>query len=174
MGLCAFMSDDADRVDALPWMVFAHEDLAGARMATEHDGGVPRRACADAQQAMEKFLKAVICADGRPAPRTHDLPALVNALAEDSQDRLWERIEESAIGLLDEVSQRYLIYRYPADRSAHSAPPEPATWEEAESAIHLASELAAWAEAELAQPHSGMPDANTKSAPQSGQDEPSP
>ncbi|MDE0061162.1 MAG: HEPN domain-containing protein [Gammaproteobacteria bacterium] len=168
------MSDDGDRVDAQPWIDYAHEDLAGARMAAEREGGVPRRACADAQQAMEKFLKAVICADGRPPPRTHDLPALVNALPEDSQDRLWERVEEGARSLLDEVSQRYLIYRYPAERSAHSVPPEPATWEEAESAILLASELAAWAQAEFAQLRIGMPGGNPQGAPQSGQDDPSP
>lgn len=143
------MSADGNRVDAQPWMVFAQEDLAGAMMAAEHEDGVPRRACADAQQAIEKFLKAVIYAQGHSAPRTHDLPALVNALSESSEDRLWERIKDGARGLLDEVSQRYLIYRYPVDQHTHSAPPKPVTWEEAESAIRLASELAAWAQAEL-------------------------
>ena len=131
-------------------MDFAHEDLAGARMAAQHSAGVPRRACADAQQAMEKFLKAVICADGRPAPRTHDLPALVTALAEDSQMRLWERVGQGAKGLLDEVSQRYLIYRYPAESRTQGTAPKPATWEEAEGAIKLAAGIAAWAQAELA------------------------
>ena len=57
---------------ALGWMRKGDSDLADARR-TVGSGGPYDTACFHAQQAVEKYLKALLAFDGQPIPRTHDL-----------------------------------------------------------------------------------------------------
>jgi len=56
-------------------------DLADARRTVGSDGPYDT-ACFHAQQAAEKYLKALIALHGRPIPRTHDLEELERSCQE--------------------------------------------------------------------------------------------
>jgi HEPN domain-containing protein len=54
------------------WMRKGDSDLADARRTVASDGPYDT-ACFHAQQAAEKYLKALLAWHGQPIPRTHDL-----------------------------------------------------------------------------------------------------
>ena len=59
------------------WVRKAEHDLEAAKRITAVDEGCPYdTACFHCQQAVEKYLKALLTLLGIPAPRTHDLEAL--------------------------------------------------------------------------------------------------
>jgi HEPN domain-containing protein len=60
---------------ALGWMRKGDSDLADARRTVQSDGPYDT-ACFHAQQAVEKYLKALLACHGQPVPRTHDLEEL--------------------------------------------------------------------------------------------------
>ena len=60
---------------ALGWMRKADSDLADARRTVQSDGPYDT-ACFHAQQAVEKYLKALLACHGQPVLRTHDLEEL--------------------------------------------------------------------------------------------------
>lgn len=73
--------NDSELVDeARRWLRFATEDLDVAQRLLAGDGTPPRHACALAQQAAEKALKAALVLEGIDFPFRHDLDALRNLL----------------------------------------------------------------------------------------------
>ena len=62
--------------DALDWLRYAEEDLSAAQAMQSAPTVVPRHPAWLAQQAAEKAIKAVLVADDRPFPKTHDLERL--------------------------------------------------------------------------------------------------
>lgn len=73
--------NDSEFVDeARHWLRFATEDLDVAQRLLAVDEAPPRHACALAQQAAEKALKAALVLEGIDFPFRHDLDALRNLL----------------------------------------------------------------------------------------------
>jgi HEPN domain-containing protein len=64
------MQPEGDR-----WRERAREDLTMARLA--YDARILNQVCFHAQQAVEKWLKAVVVDRGEPAPRTHKIADLL-------------------------------------------------------------------------------------------------
>jgi HEPN domain-containing protein len=60
---------------AAGWIRKGDSDLADARRTVDSDGPYDT-ACFHAQQAAEKYLKALLAFHGQPVPRTHDLEEL--------------------------------------------------------------------------------------------------
>ena len=60
---------------ACGWLRKGDSDLADARRTVGSDGPYDT-ACFHAQQAVEKYLKALLACHGMPVPRTHDLEEL--------------------------------------------------------------------------------------------------
>jgi len=65
---------------ALGWIRKGDSDLADARRTVESDGPYDT-ACFHAQQAAEKYLKALLAFHGQPVQRTHDLEELQRVCA---------------------------------------------------------------------------------------------
>lgn len=60
------------------WVRKAEHDLEAARRIMAIHAGCPfDAACFHCQQAVEKYLKALLTLEGIPAPRTHDLEQLI-------------------------------------------------------------------------------------------------
>lgn len=57
------------------WIRKGDSDLADARRTVDSEGPYDT-ACFHAQQAVEKYLKALLAWHGQPIPRTHDLEEL--------------------------------------------------------------------------------------------------
>ena len=94
------MSADADK-----WFDFADENLAIARLALE--GGYCNACLQNVQQAIEKYLKAVVLGRGLPFQKTHSISALNDQLLADG---LVVMLTEEDCILLDSI---YLPSKYP-------------------------------------------------------------
>lgn len=100
------MRDDASL--ARGWMRKGDSDLADARRTVGSDGPYDT-ACFHAQQAFEKYRKAVLAIEGQPIPRTHDLDELQRLCVS-----LLSLADLSVLDL-DEVSGYAVELRYDAD-----------------------------------------------------------
>jgi HEPN domain-containing protein len=68
------------------WVLRAEHDLEAARRIMAVEEGCPfDTVCFHCQQAVEKYLKALLTMAGVPAPRTHDLEKLAALLPADKQ-----------------------------------------------------------------------------------------
>jgi HEPN domain-containing protein len=74
------MSGAENASEALRWLRFAREDLAGAERLLALGDATPRHVCWFAQQAAEKALKAALILEGVEVPFWHNLNALRNLL----------------------------------------------------------------------------------------------
>jgi len=63
-----------------PWVRKADEDLAGARALALQKPPLRDLVCFHCQQAVEKYLKALLQELSVPTPRTHDLDSLLAML----------------------------------------------------------------------------------------------
>jgi HEPN domain-containing protein len=71
------------------WARKADHDLEAARRILADDDGCPYdTACFHCQQAVEKYLKALLTLAGIPAPRTHDLDVLASLLPSEQRHSL--------------------------------------------------------------------------------------
>jgi HEPN domain-containing protein len=93
---------------ALGWMRKGDSDLADARRTVGSDGPYDT-ACFHAQQAAEKYLKALLAFHGQPIPRTHDLEELQRLCAQ------LLSLPEFATLDLTELSGYAVELRYDAD-----------------------------------------------------------
>lgn len=66
---------------ALGWIRKGDSDLADARRTLASEGPYDT-ACFHAQQAVEKYLKALLALRERPIPRTHDLEELARLVGQ--------------------------------------------------------------------------------------------
>jgi len=69
------MSEAERLAEVHRWLRYAREDLAAAEAIVKEWEIVPRHACWQAQQAVEKALKAVLVFLQIDFPRRHDLVA---------------------------------------------------------------------------------------------------
>jgi HEPN domain-containing protein len=81
------MSDPNPMSDAKMWVRHAHEDLEAGRLLLREETGSPRQSAWFAQQAAEKALKALLIAEQRSFPYTHDLEHLTDLLSEEGYAR---------------------------------------------------------------------------------------
>jgi len=94
----------------LEWVAKAEEDAAVAeREARVRKAPSPGAVCYHAQQAIEKYVKAVLQQQGHTIPRTHDLPTL-HALCEPSDRGLL--IDRDGLVGLTRYGTRF---RYPGE-----------------------------------------------------------
>ena len=102
------MSAPESIAEARRWLRYAHEDLTGAALMTEHGEAAPRHACWLAQQAAEKAVKSALVLLQIEFPRTHDLDLLRTLLPAD-----W-RLKSDPVDL-SELSEWSVEARYPGD-----------------------------------------------------------
>ncbi len=134
------MSLESARHRARLWLLQAEDDLRAARLL--HAGGQSAQACFLAQQVGEKALKALLAADDRDL-RSHSLTNLLRALDSELAGR-WQRQAR----LLDKL---YAPTRYP-DALGDELPADVFGPEDGAVALEAASELLAWASAQLQLP----------------------
>jgi HEPN domain-containing protein len=68
----------SDPHDPLAWVALAEEDYLLASSALRRKVPLSYGVCFHAQQCAEKYLKAVLVAQGQSFPKTHDLLMLHN------------------------------------------------------------------------------------------------
>lgn len=99
----------SDPNDPQAWVAYAEDDYELARMVMRRKRPMTHAACFHAQQCAEKYLKAVLVANGRSFPFTHDLLAL-NTLCDQAGIFLGVPLAN-----LDRLSAYAARVRYPGD-----------------------------------------------------------
>ena len=93
------------------WVNKAEDDIGVARQLLAGRAQFPDQICFHCQQAIEKYLKALLQDKGIAFPRTHDLRTLVDLLV--SVDKTLRRLRRGTATL-----SRYAVdYRYPGLRT---------------------------------------------------------
>lgn len=105
------MSDEADT-----WLQYARENLQVAQMTLE--SGLLNLCLQNAQQAVEKALKAILVRRGMPLKRTHSIRDLDRDLRNDG---LETGLAEEDCELLDSI---YVSSKYPLDSVLPYSPPD--------------------------------------------------
>ena len=98
------------------WVSYADENLDVSVLALEH--GHLNACLQNAQQAMEKYLKAVIIERNLPFQRTHSMRELVRILG---GQKIALGISEDEIDLMDAI---YIPSKYPAYSALPQAMPD--------------------------------------------------
>ena len=101
------------------WLAKAEDDLATARKLLRGKPILTDQVAFHSQQAVEKFLKALLQEWSLPIPRTHDIPRLIDLLV--PTDKTLRSLRRGSKSLT-----RYAVeYRYPglhtSLRQAHAA-----------------------------------------------------
>lgn len=96
---------------AARWVRKAEADVAGARELAHAKPALNDLICFHAQQAAEKYLKALMLEYGLVPPRTHDLQQLLSMLLPH------ERQLASLRRILVSLSQFAVEYRYPGQNA---------------------------------------------------------
>lgn len=91
--------------EAKVWLEYANENLASAQILLDHDLLNP--CLQNAQQCVEKMLKAMLIETGIQVIRTHSIGELVAALA---HARMTVPMTDEEVDLLDSI---YLPSKYP-------------------------------------------------------------
>ena len=115
------------------WLSYAEENLNVAVLAREH--GHLNSCLQNAQQAVEKYLKAVIVEKGLEFRRTHSIRELVNHLEDQN---ITVDISEDEMDLMDTI---YLPSKYPVYSALPHALPEP---EICDDALKIAQNIQAF------------------------------
>ncbi|GAB4539845.1 MAG: HEPN domain-containing protein [Anaerolineae bacterium] len=120
----------SDPTDPLAWAVRAEEDYVLARSALRRKKPLVYGAVFRAQQCAEKYLKALLVAQGQEFPKTHDLAALSDLC---SQSNIIISVDQDA---LQRLAAYAVQVRYPG---------EDPTIEEARSALETAQAVRRYA-----------------------------
>lgn len=99
------------------WISYANENLDVARLALEH--GHLNSSLQNIQQAVEKYLKAVIVEKDLEFRRTHSIRELVGILTDQG---IRVNISDDEMDLMDAI---YLPSKYPIYSALPNALPEP-------------------------------------------------
>ncbi len=110
------------------WIKKAEEDLISLESLLKHKDGAPSTACFLAQQAAEKFLKALLVYNNQELEKIHDLIKLSNELGSSFPD-----IKEIQNDLAT-ISRYYIETRYPGDYPEF-------TWEECLLALGITQKI---------------------------------
>lgn len=103
--------------DTQTWMSFADENLDMSRLALEH--GHLNSSLQNAQQAVEKYLKAVIVERDFEFRRTHSIRELIGILAE---QEININISDDDLDFMDTI---YLPSKYPIYSALPHTLPDP-------------------------------------------------
>jgi HEPN domain-containing protein len=128
------MSDDAPR----EWMAYAEENLQMAKLAM--GSNLLNPSLQNAQQAIEKALKAVWVSTGKSVRKTHSIADLVEGLGSIGIDA---RLSEDECNLLDSI---YLPSKYPAQSVLPEGMPDARI---AKRCMEIADRVCEWANAHL-------------------------
>ena len=123
------MSDEAGT-----WLRYAEENLRSARLLLEH--GLLNPCLQNAQQAVEKALKAILIARSIPLRRTHSIQELANLLATNG---LLSGVTAEECNLLDAI---YLPSKYPLGSALPDFDPDEAVCRQC---VQIAERVAALA-----------------------------
>ena len=130
------MLHDAGSVGtAQAWLRRAKSNLAIAKQPKPQES-LWEDLCFDAQQAVEKALKAVLVFRGIDFPKTHDIAEILSLLSQSGQrvpEEFWKA---------DELTHYAVETRYPSEE-------EPVTEEEYREAVALAEKVVRWADESL-------------------------
>ena len=118
--------------DPREWLRRARSNLARSSQGHVAPDVLLEDACFDAQQAVEKALKALLVLRGVEVPRTHAISELITMLAELKFDMPAEVHEASAL------TDYAVAARYPG-------PSEPVLIEDYEKAVAIAAAVVSWA-----------------------------
>jgi HEPN domain-containing protein len=130
------MADKADLAKQL--LGLAREDLAAAKALAEADGVSASKSGFNAQQAVEKALKAALATQGEDFPFTHDIALLIE-LCEDHGLQLPAVLLEA-----DQLTPYAAALRYGLGDPAAVDP---------EDALRWAAQAVEWAEAQVRPNH---------------------
>lgn len=102
------MPPEAVLHEVAAWIGKAENDLKNIELVLPAEDAPLDTVCYHAQQAAEKYLKALLTFLGIPFPKTHDLPELALRLPVDSAVR-------REVGDLSELADAAVSARYPGD-----------------------------------------------------------
>jgi len=114
------------------WLKRARSNLERARAEKISDEILYEDLCFDAQQAVEKSLKALLVRLDKPFPKTHSIGMLLKL------------IEETGVEIPDDINRSKILTGYAVD-TRYPGMYEPVSEEEYKEALNLAVEVFEWA-----------------------------
>lgn len=115
----------------LDWLKRARSNLERAKMGKVSPGILYEDLCFDAQQAVEKSLKAILVKLNQPFPKTHSIGILLKL------------IEEAGIEIPQNINQAKLLTAYAVD-ARYPGNYEPVSKEEYNEALKIAEDVFKW------------------------------
>ena len=115
----------------LNWLKRARSNLERAKMGKVSQGILYEDLCFDAQQAVEKSLKAILIKLNQSFPKTHSIGILLKL------------IEEAGVEIPENINQAKLLTVYAVD-SRYPGDYEPVSKEEYEEALKIAEDVFKW------------------------------
>jgi HEPN domain-containing protein len=115
----------------LNWLKRARSNLERAKMGKVTQGILYEDLCFDAQQAVEKSLKAILIKLNQSFPKTHSIGILLKL------------IEEAGVEIPKNINQAKLLTAYAVD-SRYPGDYEPVSKEEYEEALKIAEDVFKW------------------------------
>ena len=114
------------------WLKRARSNLERARAEKISDEILYEDLCFDAQQAVEKSLKALLVRLDKPFPKTHSIGMLLKL------------IEETGVEIPDDINRSKILTDYAVD-TRYPGMYEPVSAEEYKEALNLAARVFEWA-----------------------------
>jgi HEPN domain-containing protein len=115
----------------LNWLKRARSNLERAKMGKVTQGILYEDLCFDAQQAVEKSLKAILVKLNQPFPKTHSIGILLKL------------IEEAGVEIPKNINQAKLLTAYTVD-ARYPGDYEPVNKEEYKEALKIAEDVFKW------------------------------
>lgn len=115
----------------LDWLKRARSSLERAKMGKVSQGILYEDLCFDAQQAVEKSLKAMLVKLNQPFPKTHSIGILLKL------------IKEAGVEIPENINQAKLLTAYVVD-TRYPGDYEPVNKEEYKEALKIAEDVFKW------------------------------
>ena len=115
----------------LNWLKRARSNLERAKMGKVTQGILYEDLCFDAQQAVEKSLKAILIKLNQPFPKTHSIGILLKL------------IEEAGVEIPENINQAKQLTAY-AVNARYPGDYEPVKKEEYKEALKIAEDVFKW------------------------------
>lgn len=115
----------------LNWLKRARSNLERAKMGKVTRGILYEDLCFDAQQAVEKSLKAILIKLNQSFPKTHSIGVLLKL------------IEEAGVEIPENINQAKLLTAYAVD-ARYPGDYEPVNKEEYKEALKIAEDVFKW------------------------------
>lgn len=115
----------------LDWLKRARSSLERAKMGKVSQGILYEDLCFDAQQAVEKSLKAMLVKLNQSFPKTHSIGILLKL------------IEEAGVEIPENINQAKLLTAYAVD-TRYPGDYEPVNKEEYKEALKIAEDVFKW------------------------------